>query len=72
VHWWSGGGILHGITFEANLDSTDFSRAEPTVIACVWEQVVITHERKAWVRHMMCAKADTGAYLRDVLSDGAY
>ncbi|AZS77027.1 hypothetical protein ELS24_00430 [Achromobacter spanius] len=43
-----------------------------TALACVWELVVTTHERNAWVRHMLTAQPDARAYLADVLPAGRY
>lgn len=72
VHWWADGGILHGLTFRAHSDSMVFEPAPTGLMACVWEQVVIGHERQAWIDNVMQATARIGGYLGDMLRDGQY
>jgi hypothetical protein len=62
--------ILHHCTLRAELASTAFQPVEaggPT--ACVWELTVHTHERNAYVRHVLdrADGPDHAAYLADVL-----
>jgi ketosteroid isomerase-like protein len=40
--------------------------------SCVWEQIVITSERDAWVDKMLCAEPSPTAYLSAALKDGTY
>lgn len=41
----------------------------PSWMACVWELTVVTHERDAWVRHMLApGEPDPDGYLADSLS----
>ncbi|MEM6638339.1 MAG: hypothetical protein AAF610_00415 [Pseudomonadota bacterium] len=45
---------------------------ESPLIECVYEQVPASHERTAWVRHMMGDTPDAAGYLADRLTDGDY
>ena len=61
--------ILHHYLFFAELSSlTQFKeRTEDRSMACVWELAVITHERNAWVQHVMGeGDPDYQAYFADV------
>lgn len=73
MHWWAGGDMC--LTSLARLQDgeSEFESIDETHLhACVWEQVVVTHERDAWVRTMMTGQPDLNAYLDDRLADGAY
>lgn len=66
MDWWAHGDILcqrlslgRGLDFEP-VDDRPLS-------ACVWELAVISHERTAWLRHMMGGAADPEGYLSDRL-----
>ena len=39
---------------------------------CVWEALIASHERDAWVRNMMSTQTDPDAYLNDTLTDGMH
>lgn len=72
LHWWQAGGILAGITARSDPGRGRFTHAPPTLIACVWEHLVMTHERNAWVTHIMRQTPNIDAYLNDRLSPGEY
>ena len=40
--------------------------------ACVWDHVVINHERNAWVNHVLTANCSITNYSVDKLEDGEY
>ncbi|MGI9370430.1 MAG: nuclear transport factor 2 family protein [Ruegeria sp.] len=72
-HWWAYGEINCHILMRAEPDSYDFYRVgDPRLNACVWESIVIEHERKAWVRNMLTDNPDPAAYQSDTLADGEY
>lgn len=62
--------ILYQELFSAPLSqSTNFKKRVDGPMACVWELVVICHERTAWIKHTMSNKSpDYEAYLADVCS----
>jgi len=73
LHWWAFGDIAMGLIASAPKGERNFvSQGHTPIHACVWEQVVIAHERSAWVRHAMVERCDIDAYLADVLPDGEY
>lgn len=72
AHWWKPGGVLRGLTGQAPVGTLAFEPADTSLIACVWEQVVMAHERGAWVRHAMTSAPDVEAYIADTLADGDY
>lgn len=73
VDWWITGGIACQRLLSAPLAQPDaFTPASIPALACVWELVVIAHERNAWVRHMLTAEPDARGYLEDVLPAGRY
>lgn len=73
VDWWVSGGIVCQRMLSAPLTQPDlFTATNASALACVWELVVIAHERDAWVRHVMTAQPDYQAYLQDTLPAGRY
>ena len=73
INWWVHGDICCGRLALAATGSTQFEALDARpLLACVWEQVVMHHERDAWVRHMMSAAPDPAAYRQDRLTDGLY
>lgn len=51
--------ILYHRTFRAGLGTTDLSLvADEGPTACVWELLVIDHERRCWVAHMLARPDD--------------
>ncbi|MEM9385586.1 MAG: hypothetical protein AAGA68_11040 [Pseudomonadota bacterium] len=73
LHWWHGEDIVLAHLASAPLGSGQFrsERGQP-FHACVWEHVVIHHEREVWVRHMLTTQPDPTGYLEDQLADGDY
>ncbi|MFG3227272.1 hypothetical protein ACGF07_21115 [Kitasatospora sp. NPDC048194] len=54
-----------------DLDPTNFVVQTRPWIGCVWELPPITHERDAWVRHMLLPEQpDLDAYLADSAAEG--
>jgi len=73
MHWWAHDDICCQRLGHAKAGSTQFrSVSDRPLMACVWELVVIDHERRSWVRHMLSDEADPNAYLADRLPDGLY
>jgi len=73
LDWWVPGGIVCQRMLSAPLAQPNlFTTTDAPALACVWELVVIAHERDAWVRHMMTASPDCQAYLQDRLPAGRY
>ena len=74
VDWWQEGGIVCQRLFSAPRHATviAFEPAPPDLLACVWELVVIQHERDAWVRAMLTTSPDPARYLDDRLPAGLY
>lgn len=66
VDWWRGD-ILHQALFLGQEPHVGFGPAPQQVLACVFELVVIDHERRAWARHVLGGQPDLDAYLRDVV-----
>ena len=73
IDWWVEGGVAAQVMARSSGGSpTHFERYDSRLLACVWEQRAIEHERKAWIAHMMTAKPDPEAYLTDTLEPGQY
>ena len=71
VGWWSYGCLLSTAAYSARFsEPADIARAPSRQAGCVWELGVIDHERRAWTRTMLAAKAegDVEGYLEAVLS----
>jgi hypothetical protein len=49
-----------------------FLRVERPLLACVWETVVISAERNAWVETMLATAPQPSLYLDTRLPDGGY
>jgi len=65
-------GLLREIS-TLSLPSTDHVTFEdPYIVACVWESVVIEHERLAWISDMLSGDPSKQRYLSNVLADGFY
>lgn len=54
VDWWQED-ILHHQLYAAPLQNQNAFEpaADSTAMACVWEMLVMQHERSAWVKHVM-------------------
>lgn len=73
VDWWISGGIVCQCMLSAPLERPEvFTPVHAPALACVWELVITAHERDAWVRHMLTAEPNPGAYLDDILPAGCY
>ncbi len=74
VHWWAHQDIALRLLASAEDAGAPIfvSRDHRRFHACVWEHVVIDHERNAWAEHMMHASSDPERYLQDRLADGAF
>ncbi len=73
IHWWAHQDIAMALLAFAEHDSTAFSsQAGRHFHACVWEHVLIHHERNAWVRHVLGGRHSVQNYLADVMEHGDY
>lgn len=73
MHWWAGGDICLASMARLKSRESEFGSVDDTSLhACVWEHVVIAHERDAWVRTMMTGDPNVEGYLEDRLSNGLY
>ncbi len=73
IHWWSDQDIcLHMLAYQEPSHPGFTSAADRRFHACVWEQVVINHEKDAWVRLLQTADHPLKSYHQDVLPDGSY
>ncbi|NUP50057.1 MAG: hypothetical protein HOW97_22505 [Catenulispora sp.] len=71
VGWWSYGCLLSTAAYSAPFsEPADIARCPSRQAGCVWELAVIDHERRAWTRTMLRARARGGvdAYLEAVLT----
>jgi hypothetical protein len=71
LHWWAHEDILCQQMYRWD-DSGAFAKTDRPLHGCVWEGVVITHEHKAWISHVLRGAPDAEAYLMDALPDGVY
>lgn len=73
VHWWVDQDICLHFLAQKLPDSPVFISAEARrFYACVWEQVVINHEKNAWVRLLQSTQPRFEKYWNDILPDGMY
>lgn len=73
VHWWAHKDIAMRMLASAEIGKTQFkSEDHRRFHACVWEHVVINHERDAWVEEMMRDGGNASDYLGRVMLDGQY
>ena len=73
AHWWAFEDIALQTMSSAIVDTADFTCQDHRHFhACVWEQVVISYERNAWVKGMMGDEGASEDYLKDRLADGDY
>ena len=71
LHWWAHEDILCQRMYQRDESGVFFPTDRP-LHGCVWEAVVITHEHRAWIAHVLRGTPDAEAYLMDALPDGAY
>jgi ketosteroid isomerase-like protein len=71
--WWAHDNIYCQLLFISDLETTGkLERLTGPITACVWEAVVISHERDAWVRTMLQDDPSPADYLSALLPDGLY
>ncbi|MGH1366751.1 MAG: hypothetical protein ACRBF0_24545 [Calditrichia bacterium] len=71
LNWWVGGEMMETVVYFASYDTPDRITASPyqkNALLCVWELQVISHERHAWIKHILkkAEKPDFTGYLEDV------
>ncbi|WP_424981660.1 hypothetical protein [Maritalea sp. S77] len=66
---WREGDIVAGLL--THFEAGKLLQVDEPMIECVWEEVIVHHERNAWVKHMMGGAGKEG-YLADHLADGQY
>jgi len=67
---WLPGGIVSGLL--ARIENGAYIEVHEPLIECVWEEVVVHHERCAWVKRMMSGENASKRYLSDKLPNGFY
>ncbi|MEM1262468.1 MAG: hypothetical protein AAGH76_08730 [Pseudomonadota bacterium] len=74
AHWWAYADIALRLLASAPADGTPEFRSRDTerFHACVWEHVIINHERDAWVKHVLTDAPSLDHYLADALPNGWY
>ncbi|WP_246218602.1 hypothetical protein [Parasphingorhabdus halotolerans] len=73
IHWWAHSDIAMRLLASAEVGQALFRPQDHRRFhACVWEHIVIDHERNAWVGNMMCNDNSPDAYLECRLADGLY
>ncbi|MEP3891561.1 MAG: hypothetical protein ABJN69_13965 [Hellea sp.] len=73
IHWWAYEDIALRMLASSELGNTVFkSEDHRRFHACVWEHVVIDHERNAWVDKAMSDTGHEERYLQDRLDNGDY
>jgi hypothetical protein len=73
THWWIHHDICcHMVSSSPLDDSIRFARATGSLMACVWELIVVNFERRAWVSTALRTKPDFRKYLAERLPDGTY
>lgn len=69
VFWWDNHNELRSRMLIRSPKTGDaWARDEGVGLACVWDMLVMEHERSAFVRHLLCPRADADAYLADTLT----
>lgn len=73
IHCWAYEHIVLSTVAYAEPGNNDFvCYDDKHFLACVWEHVVINHERYAWVKNVMCKNSSVESYLENRLTDGEY
>jgi ketosteroid isomerase-like protein len=71
--WWAYQEILYSFILRAESDTAEFvPLGNQPIRACVWENIVIEFERKAWAKHMLTEQPNPGAYISASLPYGKY
>ena len=73
-YWWAFDSVFCTLRWHAEGKPPWRFRAveELRINACVWEGIVVEHERQAWVRTMLRSDPDAARYLKDRLPPGQY
>jgi len=73
LHCWAYDDIVLSTLAFAQSEQYDFVCYDDKPFhACVWEHVLINHERNAWVENVLCDNSCIGGYLNNRLKDGKY
>ena len=72
LNWWTGENMVETQIFFANYNTPNKIEASPfkeKALVCIWEIEIFSHERKAWISHVLSKPdaPDYGAYFEDVL-----
>jgi len=73
THWWAYDNIVLSTLSNAKFNDSEFIDFDDQPFhACVWEHLIINHERNAWVEHVMTKNTSLSNYLKDRLINGYY
>lgn len=63
LNWWTGGEMIETKVFFAEVETPKAIKPSPhkNSLLCVWELQVLSHEREAWIRHVL-SNAEIPAY----------
>lgn len=72
MNWWTDGEMLETKVYFGdyeNLNKITETIYKPKSLVCVWELAIITHERKAWMKHILLNSNSPkfNEYVKDVL-----
>ncbi|MBX2845932.1 MAG: hypothetical protein KTR13_06915 [Saprospiraceae bacterium] len=72
-NWWTGGEMIDTKVYFAHYDHPETIQASPYnshALVCVWELQVFTHERQAWIKHILqkAKQPDFNSYSQDVIT----
>jgi hypothetical protein len=72
-NWWAHGVICCEALSRSSIDHpTRFEPHTGPMVACVWEMVVIEHEKRSWVDHVLKHGGNLESYLDAWLRPGRY
>jgi len=73
LHWWAQEDICCQIMAHSKEYPIKFSSINHRPIhACIWENMIINHENKAWIKLMLNENPNSIDYLKDRFADGWY
>lgn len=69
IDWWCKENELKHLVYYSSKESPEklILQNGSSPIACVWDLIVINHERNAWVEHMMTEKPKFSNYLKNYI-----
>jgi len=69
IDWWHNENELQHQVYYSSKESPEklIKQNSSAPAACVWDLIVINHERNAWVKHMMINEPKTNNYLNDYI-----